>query len=91
MYFANSGDLEAHLNDDWTVFLRNLKAREEMLHELLQYNHHVIRRRLQEDELFTNDQILNHHARIASVTQANAALDNEETPLIEKYEATVVG
>lgn len=48
-----------------------------MLHELLQYNHHVIRQRLQEDELFTNDQILNHHARIAAVTQANSKIDRE--------------
>ena len=49
MYFADSADLEAHLNDDWSVFLHNLKARQEMLHELLQYNHRVIRQRLQED------------------------------------------
>jgi hypothetical protein len=49
MYFADSADLEAHLNDDWSVFLHNLKLRQEMLHDLLQYNHRVIRQRLQED------------------------------------------
>jgi hypothetical protein len=49
MYFADSADLEGHLNDDWSVFLHNLKLRQEMLHDLLQYNHRVIRQRLQED------------------------------------------
>jgi hypothetical protein len=91
MYFADSAQLEAHLNDDWTVLLRNLKAREELLHELLLYNHRVIRQRFHEDELFTNDQILHHHARIATATQANSALDAQEQPLLAKYEATTVG
>ena len=37
MYFEDDSVLECHLNNDWAVFLRNLKKREECHYELLQY------------------------------------------------------
>lgn len=30
MYFLNAGELETHLNEDWTHLLKNIKIREDL-------------------------------------------------------------
>lgn len=42
MYFAEPADYEYHLNNDWTVILKNVKAREDQLFELLQHNKKIV-------------------------------------------------
>ena len=56
MYFEDDTVLESHLNNDWAVFLRNQKKREECHYELLQYNKRVVaKQRDEDDELFVKD------------------------------------
>ncbi len=42
MYFTDANHLESHLNEDWTVLLRNIKSREDTHFQLLQYNKRLI-------------------------------------------------
>jgi hypothetical protein len=70
MNFADAGQLEQHLNNDWTLILKNVKAKEDLHFELLQYNRRIVnRQRLEDDELFINDQILMHQAQINKAQQ----------------------
>ena len=44
MYFSDVSELESHLNNDCTVLLKNLKAREDQHYELLHYNRKIIQK-----------------------------------------------
>ena len=56
MYFEDAATLETHINNDWSVFLKNLKQREDLHYELLIYNKKILsRQRSQDDELFVKD------------------------------------
>lgn len=42
MFLGDPLSIETHLNNDWSLLLRNLKTREDYLLELLQYNFKII-------------------------------------------------
>jgi hypothetical protein len=39
MFLGDPLSIETHLNNDWSMLLRNLKSKEDHLFELLHYNH----------------------------------------------------
>lgn len=91
MYFGDVGELESHLNNDCTVLLKNLKAREDQHHELLQYNRRIIQKQREEDdELFINDEVLQHQAHLQGLLEAESTMRSEEQEITEKYEGNVV-
>lgn len=61
MFEGDPLSIETHLNNDWSLLLRNLKSKEDHLFELLQYNHNIVNQVREENaELFANDEILQH-------------------------------
>ena len=42
MFLGDPLSIETHLNNDWSLLLRNLKSKEDFLLQLLQYNHKII-------------------------------------------------
>jgi hypothetical protein len=91
MYLGDASELEVHLNNDWTVLLKNLKLREDYHFELLQYNNHILSQlKNHHDDTFINDEILQHHHQIDKIAQAIEAFAGEEREIREKYESAVV-
>ncbi len=91
MYLGDANQLEVHLNNDWTVLLKNLKLREDFHFELLQYNNHILSQlRNHHDDTFINDEILQHHQQIAKIAQAISTFTSEEKEIREKYESSIV-
>lgn len=67
MFLGDICSIEQHLNNDWTLILKNIKIREDCLYELLQYNKKVITKQRDEDELFINDEILVHQSELKKI------------------------
>lgn len=69
MYFSDVADLESHLNNDCTIILKNIKTLEDYHYDLLQYNRRILsKQRLEDDDPFINDEILQHHQYINKIT-----------------------
>lgn len=42
MFLGDLQNIETHLNNDWTILLKNIKIREDYHFQILQYNHKII-------------------------------------------------
>jgi hypothetical protein len=71
MYFGDVSEMEAHLNNDWTLIFKNIKIMEDFHYELLQYNKRILmKQRNEDDDLFINDEILQHHQQINKIVDS---------------------
>lgn len=71
MFQGDPLSIETHLNNDWSLLLRNLKTKEDHHFELLQYNHQIINQvRDSQAELFVNDEILQHQKVLIKITES---------------------
>lgn len=56
MFLGDPLSIETHLNNDWSLLLRNLKLKEDYLFDLLHYNHKIVNQVREENaQLFVND------------------------------------
>lgn len=71
MFLGDPLSIETHLNNDWSLLLRNLKAREDYLLELLQYNFKIIAQvRDENSQVFVNDEIFQHQNQNRKIINA---------------------
>lgn len=64
---------------------------EDSHYELLQYNRRTLdQQRVQDEDPFINDEILQHHHRIATITAQMRAIDHEQQEIQLKYDSSPV-